>query len=117
MEELIRIGILYQVYGPFLTKNQQSLMEDYYYNDLSLQEIADNKEISKQAVSDQINRAVKKMQNAENILGIIKKRETIRDYLDPLIEALDRGEDISPEEELITLKKLKEVLLLDGKEG
>jgi len=36
------LGDLYAYYGGLLTKSQQSYFEDYYYNDLSLGEIASN---------------------------------------------------------------------------
>ena len=61
MEEAVHIGLLYEIYGFALTKTQQSLCEAYYYDDLSLSEIAELRAISKQAVSTQIARAVKKM--------------------------------------------------------
>ena len=37
----IRIGRLYDVYGSLLTVRQQKIMEQYFYDDLSLGEIAE----------------------------------------------------------------------------
>ena len=42
MDPNIEIGLLLSAYGSLLTDNQEDLMEAYYFNDLSLQEIADN---------------------------------------------------------------------------
>ncbi len=117
MEDLIKIGMLFQIYGPLLTDNQKALLSDYYYNDLSLQEIAENKEISKQAVSDQLNRAVKKMENFENILASSKKTQAVITILSPLIEDLDGDSHITKGEINKKLKELREILLPDGKEA
>ena len=43
-EEIIE---LYDIYGLLLTDKQRMYFEEYYFMDLSLQEIADNYEISK----------------------------------------------------------------------
>ncbi len=52
LEKNERLGDLFAYYGPLLTKGQQEYFEDYYYNDLSLGEIADNHHVSRQAVYD-----------------------------------------------------------------
>ena len=41
LEKNERLGDLFAYYGPLLTKGQQEYFEDYYYNDLSLGEIAE----------------------------------------------------------------------------
>lgn len=43
---------LWDAYGPLLTDAQREICEKYYVYDLSLSEIAEEKGISKQAVSD-----------------------------------------------------------------
>ncbi len=43
---------LWDAYGPLLTESQREICEKYYMYDLSLSEIAEEKGISKQAVSD-----------------------------------------------------------------
>ncbi len=43
---------LFDLYGPLLTDTQREICENYYMYDLSLSEIAEEKGISKQAVSD-----------------------------------------------------------------
>ena len=39
-QQRIRLGRLYDIYGPLLTAKQQSCMELYFCDDLSLAEIA-----------------------------------------------------------------------------
>ncbi|GFZ27222.1 YlxM family DNA-binding protein [Lactobacillus corticis] len=68
MDELTkneRLGDLYAYYGPLLTKAQQDYFEDYYYNDLSLSEIATNHGVSRQAVYDNTKRTAKILEDYE----------------------------------------------------
>ena len=51
MEENIKFSMLYDIYGELLTKKQQDIFEEYYLYNLSLREIAKNKEISYQEIA------------------------------------------------------------------
>ena len=48
---------LIDYYGPLLTEHQLAILNEYYDNDLSMQEIAENHQISKSAVADIIKRS------------------------------------------------------------
>lgn len=48
--------MLLQIYGAMLTEKQYGLLDDYYNNDLSLSEIAENYDITRQAVRDIIKK-------------------------------------------------------------
>lgn len=85
MEEAVQIGLLFEVYGFMLTETQRALCEAYYYDDLSLSEIAEWREISKQAVSTQLSRAVEKMTYFETHLGILESEQCAKDVL-PILE-------------------------------
>ena len=56
MEKNVKVSMLCQIYGNLLTKKQLSILEDYYNQDLSLSEIAENKNITRQAVRDIIKK-------------------------------------------------------------
>ena len=73
MEDKVKISILLEIYGNLLTDKQKSLLEDYYNNDLSLSEIAENNEITRQAVRDILKKGEKKLFEYEEKLGIMKK--------------------------------------------
>lgn len=88
MEEAVHIGLLVEVYGFMLTETQRALCEAYYYDDLSLSEIAEWREISKQAVSTQLARAVDKMTFLEAHLGILETEKCAKETLPLLEEAL-----------------------------
>ncbi len=61
MPKNLYVSALLDVYGPFLNEKQRELCEYYYNDDLSLAEIAENVEITRQGVRDQIKRAEKRL--------------------------------------------------------
>ena len=61
MEKKVEISILCELYGKLLTKKQLEFMNDYYNNDLSLSEIAENNDITRQAVRDILKKGEKKL--------------------------------------------------------
>ena len=54
MEKNVKISILCQLYGKLLSEKQLEFIDDYYNNDLSLSEIAENHGITRQAVRDML---------------------------------------------------------------
>ena len=54
MDEINELIMLYDYYGELLSDSQKEYFMDYYFNNLSLGEIADNLEISRNAVHKQI---------------------------------------------------------------
>lgn len=74
LEEKQLICNLIEVYGKLLTQRQYDVMVEYYYNDLSLNEIAINLGITKQAVKDAVDKAKHTLQSYESILHIVKKK-------------------------------------------
>lgn len=73
MEKKIEISILCELYGKLLTEKQFEFLNDYYNNDLSLTEIAENNEITRQAVRDIIKKGEKKLFEYEEKLSFMKK--------------------------------------------
>ena len=69
----LRIGALLDVYGAFLSEKQRTLAEHYYFDDLSLSEIAENENISRQAVRDIIRRTGETLAKYENECGYCAK--------------------------------------------
>ena len=61
MNKHIEISMLCQIYGKLLTEKQYSAINDYYNNDLSLAEIAEIHNISRQGVSDLIMKGENKL--------------------------------------------------------
>ena len=65
MEEKIQISILLSLYGKLLTKTQQKYMDLYYNEDLSLSEIGENENITRQAVRTILVKSKNKLQEYE----------------------------------------------------
>ena len=75
VEQRIRFGRLYDFYGGLLTAKQQNIMEQHFYNDLSLGEIAENCNISRQAVHDLLKRVEITLEKYEVKLGLLARDE------------------------------------------
>ena len=80
------INSLLDIYAELLTEYQQEIMDLYYQEDLSLKEIADEKNISRNAVFTLINRVEKILINYEEKLHLLDKRRRIQDELDNEID-------------------------------
>ena len=74
MEKNVQMSLLCEIYGKLLTEKQYTLLNDYYNNDFSLSEIAENLGITRQAVRDNLKKGEKKLFEFEEKLGIMKAR-------------------------------------------
>lgn len=98
-----KLGDLYAYYGCLLTQGQQSYFEDYYYNDLSLGEIAINHQVSRQAVYDNLKRSTKILENYENKLHMQRDYNKIEDILADTVLALDNNDSQAAKNEILKL--------------
>ena len=73
MEKKVQISMLIEIYGNLLTEKQLNILDDYYNMDLSLSEIAENNQITRQAVRDIIKKGEKKLFEFEEKLLVMKK--------------------------------------------
>lgn len=62
---------LLERYGDLLTDHQREVLEEYYFEDLSMNEIADNYGVSKAAISDLIRRTCDTLEKYENSLHLV----------------------------------------------
>ena len=72
IEQIIKVSQLYDFYSELLSQKQKQYLNDYFFNDLSLTEISENYEISKQAVSNNIKRTIIELEQFEEKLNLIK---------------------------------------------
>lgn len=78
-EELIG---LYEIYGDLLTDKQKEYFEFYYYDDLSLGEIAINNNVSRNAVYDMLKKTETILEHYEEVLKIFDKTNRILKLID-----------------------------------
>ncbi|MFR9295748.1 MAG: putative DNA-binding protein, partial [Turicibacter sanguinis] len=82
LEKVNRMNELYDAYQVLLTSKQKTYLELYYQEDLSLSEIAEQFEVSRNAVFDNIKRTEKLLEDYETKLQLLKKREIREEILD-----------------------------------
>ena len=81
IEKNERINALFEFYQPLLTKKQNEYIQLYYADDYSLGEIAEEFEVSRQAVYDNIHRSEKAMESYEAKLGLVARYQKERAVL------------------------------------
>lgn len=90
MEKNIKISILLDIYGKLLTQKQRELLNDYYNNDLSLSEIAENENITRQAVRDNLKKGENKLFEYEEKLEYMKKTEIQKEKINSIISDIEK---------------------------
>lgn len=81
LNEMIEIGILLDYYKPLLTEKQKKYLIEYFEQDLTLSEIAQNYEVSRQAVYDNIKRGCKILREYEDKLNFYKRDRKLYNQL------------------------------------
>lgn len=76
---------LYDIYRELLTDKQRQYFEDYYFEDLSISEIADNRDVSRNAVFDQIKRVTLILTDYERKLKWLSKTKQISNLAMPQV--------------------------------
>lgn len=92
MKKFHKINLLYDFYGSLLTARQQNFIELYYGDDLSLGEIAEQFDVTRQAVHDTLKRAEQTLTNYEEKLGLVQKFSQEEQSLAEAINLINRFE-------------------------
>ena len=100
MEKKVEVSILCQIYGKLLTEKQYQFIDDYYNNDLSLSEIAENNNITRQAVRDVIKKGVSKLFEYEEKLLIMKKIRDQEKQIQGIVAELNKIKDTSSDKKI-----------------
>jgi len=93
MEDVVYFNELYDLYGELLTDKQKDYFEDYYFNNLSFSEMAENYGVSRNAIFKQIHIVTDKLKEYEKILCLFEKRNK-------LIELSEKISDINIKKQL-----------------
>lgn len=89
MDKVLEITLLYDFYGELLTEKQRSVIELYYLDDYSLNEIGDSCGITRQAVHELIKRTEKILRGYEARLMLVDKFLKQRSRQEEALEALE----------------------------
>ena len=81
MEEFVYYNNLFDIYGSLLTEKEKVTFRDYYQEDLSLSEIANENNVSRAAVQKTIKTVLDKLKYYEDMLHIYDKNVRLREIL------------------------------------
>lgn len=114
VEKVVEVGILFDFYGKLLSPRQLSVIELFYIHDLSLVEIGEDLDITRQGVYDTLKRAERKLYEYEDSLGLVhefkKNSLAIKSIIEisrELIIDLNIKKNIEKKDILVKLKKIE----------
>lgn len=88
---------LWDSYSPLLTQTQREITDLYFNYDLSLAEIAEQKGVSRQSVSDCLHKCRKQLEAYDKKLGFIKALDELSQEYSAYMTAVDRWIDANQE--------------------
>lgn len=114
MDKNVQVGLLFSFYRNILTERQIECVDLYYNEDLSLAEISEHLNITRQGVRDNIKRAENSMYDIEERLGLVKKFLGISEKLEKIDDII---RDIEGSRNIHTLsddikRKINEILII-----
>src|SRR5699024_2984296 len=117
MKKFTEVGMLLDIYSGILTANQQDIMELYYSYDLSLGEIAQNRDITRQGVHDIIRRsedALRKIDRQLNLTETLLDADaSLKKIDDKIVTIYDEIRGLDIEESILnTLTEIRSDLQL-----
>ncbi len=86
MDKNVKMAMLLDIYGKLLTAKQQDMLDLYYNQNLSLSEIAEEANITRQGVRKILVDGEKRLLNYEDLLGILDKKITNTKIIEELIK-------------------------------
>lgn len=89
MEKSIEVSMLLELYGKLLTNTQADTVDLYYNQNLSLGEIAEELNITRQGVRKNLVYAEKKLFDFEKKLGFLKQKLENDEIIKEVIKSLD----------------------------
>ena len=98
-EKDMRIVELIDIYGPLLSDRRRELIESYYFDDLSLSEIAINTGISRQGVRESIKKSESELESFEDKLQFKVRLNAYNSEIARLAEELEKASTALPSSE------------------
>lgn len=87
IEKTIRYNDLLHIYGSLLSDAQKEIATSYFEYDLSVSEIAEEKNVSRAAVEDGIKKSMTKLDQFESYLHILENNKNIEEIIEDLDES------------------------------
>lgn len=103
LEEIVELSYLFDFYGALLKDSHRTIFEDYVLNNLSLSEIASERQITRQGVYDIIKRCRRRLRDYEDKLHLVRKFEQTREKLKEIERIAKQGQDAGVAKEIAAL--------------
>ena len=84
LEKALKYTALYVIYKSQLSTSQQEILNDYFFLDLSISEIAENRSTSRAAVEDALGKGMNKLDELESNLRILERNKSIIEKLEKI---------------------------------
>ena len=107
IKKTVRYNSLLQIYGSLLSKTQYAFADAYFSYDLSLSEIAEAHNVSRAAVEDAIKKALKKLDEYEKNLKVLKNNEEI-------LSLVEKAKDLEGKEKIKLLEEIERIIYSYG---
>lgn len=107
IEKTTRVNFLFDFYQSLLTEKQRIYMELYYLDDLSLGEIAEEYDVSRQAVYDNVRRTEAMLEDYEAKLSLFNKFQERSELIEQIERRLSTEKALTDEVQML-LQQIKE---------
>lgn len=94
MEKFVKYNKLFDCYSKLLTEKERACFKDYYEEDLSLQEIAENSKVSRSAIHKTIKTVEEKLDDYENNLRLGMLIDKLKE-IEPMNDITNIKEEIN----------------------
>ena len=101
IEQFEHINSLLLSYGELLSESQKDVLSCYYSFNLSISEIASERNVSRAAIEDALKKGVKKLEEYEQVLKMNEKRENILKITAKIKQNNEYKEDIEEIERIL----------------
>ena len=98
-------SLLLDFYGNLLTDKMRATLDMYLNDDLSLAEIAEEEEISRQGVHDKVKRALVQLKDYEDKLGLVKRFLEQKESVSEAIALIDNKKYVDARKVLAKLSE------------
>lgn len=109
-EKNLKVALLLDYYAPLLTEKQRDVIDLYYNEDLSLAEIAEHENITRQGVRDSIKRGEQTLFELENALGLTEISAKLLKIAERLETAAENTDKNTASEIISAAEEIKNIL-------
>lgn len=110
MSKNLDYTLLFDMYSPLLTDKQRDTLDLYYNEDLSLGEISESTDVTRQAVMNCIKKSEARLDELEDKMGLVRRFMSISEYITRLEEIISEESLRDKEKAEECLKRIRELL-------